>query len=182
MPSLHTSPEKPNAIHFCTLTTIEWIDVFTKNEYFETILNSLKYCQQNKGLTLFGFVFMTNHIHLLFQVEQPYSAEIFLRDFKKWTTHELRKIVEQDNRRYIQNLLKTTIFKRNKNTFQIWQKNNYPEIIEIEKFFKQKLNYVHQNPVKKGYVEKEEEWVYSSARNWLSDDHSIIAVQTTELL
>ena len=182
MPTLRTDKEKPNAVYFCSLSVIEWIDIFTKSVYFEMLTDSLKFCQKEKGLLLYGFVFMTNHIHLIFSTKTGNSAEVFLRDFKKWTTRVIGKELENESRRYIRNLLSTTIFKKRSNTLQIWQSGNFPEMIESEKFFLQKLNYIHMNPVRKTFVVKPEDWKYSSAKNWLYNDHSVIEVITTGLL
>lgn len=116
------------------------------------MIDSLKYCQQKKGLILYGYVIMTNHVHLLFSADESSSAEIFMRDFKKW-----------------------------QNRFQLWQANNFPEIVESRPFFRQKLEYIHLNPVKKGFVNSAEDWKYSSARNWMFGDHSMIKVVTMDL-
>lgn len=145
------------------------------------MIDSLKYCQQKKGLILYGYVIMTNHVHLLFSADESSSAEIFMRDFKKWTTSSIQKELENESRRYIKNLLGKTIFKKWQNRFQLWQANNFPEIVESRPFFRQKLEYIHLNPVKKGFVNSAEDWKYSSARNWMFGDHSVIKVVTMDL-
>jgi len=181
MATPRTRKSSPNAIYFCTMSVLEWIDIFTRPVYFDLLVDSLCFCQKNKGLNLFGFVFMTNHIHLIFSTIEGHSAEVFLRDFKKWTTRAVVEEVEREPRRYIKNLLSTTIFKKRANAIQVWQPGNFSEIVGSAKFFLQKLNYVHMNPVRKGYVTRPEDWKYSSARNWIKNDHSLIRVITTEL-
>ena len=71
VPKIHLSGE--NNLHFVTFTVIEWINVFTKPEYFAVLLDSLKYCQKNLGLKIYGYVFMTNHVHLLCQARDGYQ-------------------------------------------------------------------------------------------------------------
>jgi len=181
MPTLRTHHSLPNAIYFSTVTVIEWLDIFTKPVYFQLLIDSLKFGQNNKGLRLHGFVIMTNHLHLIFSTASGYSADAFLRDFKKWTTRALGQELENEPRRYLKNLLSTTIFKKRDTALQIWQPANFSEMIESEDFFQQKLSYVHTNPVRKGYVVHPEDWRYSSARNWLKGDHSVIQVVTTGL-
>ena len=181
MPTPRLSKHFPNSIYFSTLTVIEWIDIFTKHVYFDVLIDSLKFCQKEKALMLYGHVFMTNHIHLLFSVDEESSAEVFMRDFKKWTTNAIQNELKNESRRYIKNLLDKTIFKKRQNRFQVWQANNFSEIVESKPFFKQKLEYIHWNPVKKGYVNSVEDWKYSSARNWMYEDHSVINVVLTEL-
>ncbi|MCK4592729.1 transposase [Candidatus Parcubacteria bacterium] len=176
MPTPRINKENKNKIHFLTFTTIEWIDIFTKQEYFDLIINTFKHCQKNQGLLLYGFVIMTNHIHCLVSAKENYSSEDIVASFKKFTTSQIKELLEKDNRKYLSALIKSSFAKKKNNFFQIWQRENYPEIIESEKFFLQKLNYIHNNPVKKGYVIKPEDWLYSSARNYLLNDNSVIVV------
>lgn len=181
MPTPRIGKYDPESIYFCTFTVIEWIDIFTSDVYFQILLDSLRYCQRHKGLLLHGYVIMTNHIHLIFSTEHPHNPDVFVRDFKKWTTKAISEELERDSRRYIKNLLLKTIFKKKNTRIQIWQHSNYPVKIESEEFFIQKLNYIHANPVRKGFVDDPKDWLYSSARNWEGGDHSVIEVRTTEL-
>lgn len=168
MPSLRINKENQNEMHFITFTVIEWIDVFTKLEYFEVLLKTLKFCCECKGLLIYGYVFMTNHIHLLCETPKGNLIEI-VSSFKRFTTKEIFRILR---------LLRGSPSRKKGYKNQIWQRENYPELVESEKFFQQKLYYIHENPVKEGYVDFEENWVYSSARNYYNDDHSILEVKT----
>jgi len=175
MPTLRISQENENRMHFLTLTIIEWIDIFTKPKYFKAIIDSLKFCRKNKGLLLYEYVVMTNHIHLIVRVkEESYKLSQIISDFKKHTTREILKQLEKDNRRYILNLIKNSFARKPGYKKQIWQRENYPEVIVSEKFLREKTRYIHKNPVKKEYVKNLEDWLYSSARNRILDDHSII--------
>ncbi len=99
-----------------------------------------------------------------------------VRDFKSYTTNQLKKILLTDNREYIIRILRKSYSKRKGQKFQFWYSENWPVLIESDKFLNQKLDYIHENPVEKGYVSKPEEWIYSSARNYYLDDNSIIEV------
>ncbi|MES2064170.1 MAG: transposase [Bacteroidota bacterium] len=70
-------------VYFVTFTIVDWIDVFTRPAYKELIINSLKYCQQNKGLELYAYCLMTNHLHLLVSAQLPAKLSDIIRDFKK---------------------------------------------------------------------------------------------------
>jgi len=178
MSRLSISREK-GTLHFITLTTVEWIDIFTKPIYKQIIINSLKYCQKNKGLEIYAFVIMTNHLHLIVSsLLKNISISDILRDFKKFITKGIIKELKNDNRKYISQLLKY-YGKKAKQEYQMRQQGNYPEIIETEKFFLQKLEYIHNNPVKAEIVDKQEVYLYSSARNWILNDHSVIKVNTS---
>lgn len=175
MPSLRIQKENEGEMHFLTFRVIEWIDVFTKPIYFESIINSLKYCQKNKGLLLNAYVIMTNHLHVIMSAKNNNLSSI-VRDFKSYTTNQLKKILLTDNREYIIRILRKSYSKRKGQKFQLWYSENWSVLIESDKFLNQKLDYIHENPVEKGYVSKPEEWIYSSAGNYYLDDNSIIEV------
>ncbi len=168
-------PKLPNEYYgetyFLTLTTIEWINIFTKQRYFEILFDALNYCQNEKGMQVFAYVFMTNHIHLIVSNKKEKLSEN-IRDYKSYTTREILKELKSDGRQYILRLIKSSFKKKSENFFQVWQKDNYPELIESEKFFLQKVEYIHNNPVKKNYVKKPEDWVYSSAGYWFCQRES----------
>jgi len=174
MPPKRINQENENLTHFLTITIIEWIDIFTKSQYFQIIIDSLKYCQKNKGLLLYEFIIMTNHIHLIARAKEKYKLSQIISDFKKHTTREILKELEKDNRKYILNLIKNSFSKKKDYQNQIWQRENYPEPIINEKFLNEKIRYIYNNPLKKEYVTKQEDWLYSSARNRILNDNIVI--------
>lgn len=174
MPTLRIKHENENIPHFLTITTIEWIDIFTKPQYFQVIIDSLKYCREHKGLLLYEYTIMMNHLHLIAAVKEGGKLSQIISDFKKHTTREILKLLERDNRKYILNLIKNSFARKEGYEKQIWQRENYPEEMITEKFFEEKVNYIYGNAVKKGYVENPEEWIYCSARNRVAGDNSMI--------
>jgi REP element-mobilizing transposase RayT len=128
--------------------------LFDRYNRWDILAKSLQYCIAEKDLVLYGFVFMLNHMHLLFS--SPTAAG-FIRDFKKFTSKELRKNLEDTE----PNVLK--LFLDENNQYHFWQKTNMPLLVESEKFALQKLEYIHNNPVKKQYVARPEYWYWSSA-------------------
>ncbi len=95
MPTLRINKENENLIHFLTITVIEWIDIFTKPEYCKIITDSLKFCRENKGLILYGYVIMPNHIHLLVGARGSFNLSQIISDFKKHTTREILKTLKK---------------------------------------------------------------------------------------
>lgn len=178
MPTPRIRQVEQNNLYFLTITVIEWIDIFTKPEYFKAIIDSLSFCQKNKGLLLYEYVIMTNHLHLLAQADDGYKLSQIISDFKKHTTREIFKLLATDNRRYILTLIKNSFSKKEGYNNQIWQRENYPEFIESEKFLNQKIRYIHMNPVVKQYVGKPEDWLHSSAKNRILGDDAIIKLDT----
>ena len=83
--------------YFLTLTVVNWIDVFTRKNHKLTIVNSLKYCQKEKGLEIYGWCLMSNHLHLIVKAIGKYSLSEILRDFKKFTAKEIIKQIEEES-------------------------------------------------------------------------------------
>ena len=156
--------------YFLTLTVVGWIDVFTRKNHKLVIIDSLKYCQEHKGLEVYGWCLMSNHIHLIAKaVGEPNLSEI-LRDFKKFTSKAIVKQIQEEpesRREWMLNYFeeKGKDLKRIKN-YKFWQDGNTAKEIYSNKFFWEKLNYIHQNPVKDMIVENAEDYLFSSARNY----------------
>jgi REP element-mobilizing transposase RayT len=133
------------------------------------LANSISYCQANKGLRLFGFVFMPNHLHLILQ---SHDVSGFIRDFKKFTAKRLLKdILECDP-------TSAYLFKSKDGQHEFWQRTNMPILLESDAVFEQKLNYIHQNPVKAGLVEKPEDWKWSSAGYYTDGKQGVVKVDS----
>ena len=167
-------------LYFCTDTIVGWQPVFTSPDFFEIIINSWKYCQTEKGLRVHGYVIMPTHVHSILSATDHNLSDI-LRDFKRFTSSKISEHLEAT---YNERLLKyfSTSARRvaRGNLFKVWQSGSHPEAITTHDFFFQKLNYMHLNPVRKGYVDLPEHWRYSSARNYLLNDHSILVVDLVE--
>ncbi|MGO4818158.1 REP-associated tyrosine transposase [Flavobacterium sp. W22_SRS_FP1] len=158
--------------HFITATVVDWVDVFTRKTYRDTIIECLDYCIANKAMHLYGYVIMSNHTHIIVQSGDGQLSDL-LRDFKKFTaTKIIEKIkTEPESRReWILERFKvaTESHIRNKN-HQFWKYGNHPEEIYTNKFMWSKLDYIHLNPVRAGIVEKASQYIYSSASNYVLD-------------
>lgn len=164
-------------VYFSTSTIVEWLPVFTLDIYFNIIIDSLKYCQSNKGLNLIAYVIMPEHIHLVTSNLEEVSLSDIMRDFKRFTSKEISRQLERDNKNLLLGVLKRFAHTGKGNTdYKVWQDDFHPEAIYSESFLQQKIDYVHYNPVRRGLVSKPEEWFYSSARNYLSNDETVITV------
>lgn len=157
--------------HFITATIVDWIDIFSRQIYRDCLINSLSYCIKNKGMVLYGYVIMTNHIHLVVQSEKGELSNL-LRDFKKFTaTAILDKLQNnpESRREWILERfhIATFIHNRNKN-YQVWQYGNHAEEIYSENFLRSKLDYIHLNPVRAWVISRASDYVYSSASNYVN--------------
>ncbi len=174
MRSYRVYPDQTN-LYFCTNTIVEWQCIFKEEKYFQIVLDSLKFCQQQKGLILFGFVIMLNHMHLLVSYEENKGLSEIMRDFKRHTSKKIAECLEHDNERLFLYIFRQAAQKRKSTIkYKIWQDDFHPIAIFSDEWFTEKLDYMHNNPVMKGYVEQPEFWKYSSARNWILGDQSLI--------
>ena len=141
-----------------------WVDVFTRNEYKNIIVDNLAFCQKNKGLELFAWCLMTNHLHLVARAAEGYLLPNILRDFKKFTSKAVLKAIAENDRESRKEWLMTQFYTKDGNRF--WRADNKPIELWSNAVIDQKLNYIHQNPVEEGLVINAEDYVYSSATDY----------------
>ncbi|MCX2744394.1 transposase [Mangrovivirga sp. M17] len=157
-------------LNFISFAVVYWIDVFIRNEYKEILINSWKYCQENKDLEIFGWCIMTSHVHMIIgSKEKP--LERVVGDMKRHTSSQLKKAIfdhpGESRREWMLWMFERAGLKNSNNKkWQFWQQHNKPIELLNEQMFYQKLDYIHRNPVEAGFVEKEEEYTYSSAGCW----------------
>jgi REP element-mobilizing transposase RayT len=160
--------------YFLTMTVVGWIDLFTRSNHKLLLLKSLKFCQDQKGLEIYGYCIMPSHLHLIAKAVGDYTLSEILRDFKKFTSKKLiEQIIDEPESRkdWLLNYFafEASQIKRNKN-YKIWQDGNQPKEIFSNNFFWEKLNYIHLNPVKDLIVEHAEDYLFCSARNYADLD------------
>jgi len=133
---------------------LEGNTIFNRHNRFDILADSIIYCQKHKGLKLYAYVFMLNHIHLI-----AFSPDIiaFVRDFKKFISKEIQKNIITTE----PGILK--LFDAGNKRYEFWKKTNMPKAIINEKYVLQKIEYVQTNPVRKQYVKNPEDWIWSSA-------------------
>lgn len=171
--------EKDGA-YFISFATVYWIDVFVRETYFAIIRDSLDYCRKNKGMEIFGYCIMPSHVHLIFRSAFGEPSAL-IRDFKGFTSKRIIQEIE-DNPVESRKEWLLWMFERageknsNVKQRQFWQQHNQPIEIWSAKVFWQKLNYVHMNPVKSGFVTDPVDWKYSSARNYGNDDQTVLEI------
>jgi len=161
------------AIYYLTLQVVDWVDVFTRLCYRDIVLDSLRYCQLNKNLQLFAFVVMSNHLHL---IANSASGELSatLRDFKKFTSKAiLQQITEgrESRRERMLNRFEFAASRHGRNEkYQFWTHENHAIHLYSSEFIREKLDYLHDNPVRAGIVTKPEDFLYSSALTYAGLD------------
>jgi REP element-mobilizing transposase RayT len=154
----------PDGVYFVSFAVQGWVDVFTRNEYKNILIENLDYCQKNKGLEIFAWCIMTNHLHLIARAQEGFFLQDILRDFKKFTSKAIIKaIIENQGESRKDWLLNQFI---TKDGIRFWRTDNHPIELWSNAVIDQKMNYIHQNPVEEGLVFKAEHYMYSSASDY----------------
>jgi REP element-mobilizing transposase RayT len=154
-------------LFFLTFSVVGWLDVFTRSEYSDILTKNLNYSTRHKSLKLFAYVIMPSHMHLVVRRTEGKMGD-WLRDYKSYCAKEIISAI-QDNPQESRKETLLYMFryfakvqKQNKE-FMFWQKTSYPVDITSAAIRKQKVDYIHQNPVRAGYVDEPQHWRYSSA-------------------
>ena len=155
---------EPQAAHFVTSTVVAWLPVFTTAARCDILVESLAHCQRHKGLKIHGWVILDSHIHAI--LTAPDLSRV-LADIKR---HTARRILDQLEAEGCEWLLHQFEYRRAahklESRHQIWQEGSHPQAITDDAMMLQKLDYLHNNPVKRGLVAAPEHWRYSSAHEW----------------
>jgi REP element-mobilizing transposase RayT len=164
----------PEGIFFVSFAIVEWLDVLTRVEYKNVILDSLHYCQKNKGMEIFAYCIMANHMHLVFRCINGFEPQDVLVDFKRYTSKTIVKAIRdnpKESRRefLLEQFSKAADKTSNVKNYQFWRHDNKPIELWSNKVIFEKINYVHNNPVEEGLVYYPEEYVYSSAKDYADE-------------
>jgi REP element-mobilizing transposase RayT len=150
--------------HFLTCTVVEWLPVFTRQEAVQIVLDSWTHLQRREGLRLYGYVVLENHLHAIAQSDALPTL------WGRFKSYSARQIIDRLEAHHADALLKRLGFalkaRRTDRQHQFWQEGSHPQVIVGEAMLRQKLEYIHQNPVKRGYVDLAEHWRWSSARDY----------------
>ncbi len=151
--------------YLCTCAFSGWLPIFNfGRRYFEIIGDSLTHCRIKKGLVLHGYVLMVDHLHLI--VRHDDLSEV-MRAFKSWTSRLISNALEEENRVDALKIIRRAAFGRPGQELSVWQPGFHPKGIIGDAMMLQKLQYVHNNPVRKGFVAAPEGWLHSSARDYV---------------
>lgn len=167
MPSKYVIGDQ-QAPHFISFATVQWVDALSRPIYKDIIVDSLRYCQQEKGLILYAYVIMSNHVHIIASAKEGFKLTDILRDLKKFTSKQLFTAIEdnpQESRKsWMLWLFRSTGANNSNNqNIQVWQQDNRPIELSTPEMAKQRLDYLHNNPVAEGIVFEAQHYVYSSA-------------------
>lgn len=171
-------------IYFITFAVEQWVDVFTRNEYKDILLENLRYCQREKGLEVYAWCIMTNHVHMAIGSDGRNKIEEIVRDFKKYTSVVLSKEIDvnqkESRRDWILSIFREAAAKSKKHQkYKFWQNEYHPIELADNNLMARCLDYIHKNPVEAGIVDRAESYIYSSARDY-SGQKGLLAIKFIE--
>ena len=158
----------PEGLYFVSFAVIEWLYVFTRRQYKDLLLETMSYSQQFKGMEIFAWCIMTNHVHIVFRSIGTVKPEIILGDLKRYTSKKIiSAIIEnpQESRKewLLNQFQRAAQSSSNVNGYHFWRHDNRPIELSNNRMIDQKIDYVHNNPVEAGIVLQPEHYIYSSA-------------------
>ncbi len=157
-----------DAVFFITSSVTEFIPIFTDASFCKIITSALSFYRKNNKLKMYSYVIMDNHFHAVLSAD---NISILMRDLKKYTAKKIILEIERRNKSWIINQFQFWKQRhKNKSKYQIWQEGYHPEQILNKVMMLQKMEYIHNNPVRRGLVAKAEDWWFSSARNYAGLD------------
>ncbi len=160
--------EDDPAPYFLTATTVNWLPLFGKVEIASILLDSLKFLVSSQRMRIYAYVILENHLHLIASADDL-SKQV--ANFKSFTArHSIDFYLKQDNQFVLEQLRQNKLAHKTDRPYQFWQEGVHPQRIMDEAMLAQKVEYIHQNPVRRGYVDLPEHWRYSSARNYAGMD------------
>jgi len=172
--------KKSSSIYYMTITVVEWLTIFQDASILQIIVDALNYAIQEKKLIVYGYCIMPNHLHIIANTEDPIFLKDVMRNFKRFTSRKITAaFIEKsdDWSQYCISYFKVCgKFHRKNIEYKVWKDGNHAIELYSSKFYHQKLNYIHQNPVRARLVERPEEWVYSSAIDYLGGKSVLVRV------
>jgi len=154
-----------------SFAVVGWLDVFTRNEYKDLVLESLEYCQNKKGMEVHAWCIMTNHVHLVFRSIEGQQPELLRGDLKRFISKNLIKAIQENPRESRKEFLlhyfqKEAAKSSNTTNYQFWRHDNKSIELWSNEVIQQKIDYIHNNPVEEGIVFRPEDYKYSSASDY----------------
>ena len=150
--------------HFLTCTVVNWYPLFSDPDLIEILYSYLRFMQKRNRVTVYAYVFMKTHLHLVASSENL-SQEI--ANLKSFTARRIiDRLKEKKENTLLEQLARAKALHKKDRQYQVWQEGYHPQLIQDEAMMRQKIEYIHQNPVKSGLVSDPIQWKYSSAANY----------------
>ena len=157
---------------FLTFQVVFWMDVFTRQSYRDLVIDSFIYCRNNKDLKVHAYVIMSNHVHCILSSGRG-DLSGAIRDLKRHTSKKITEVIianEESRKIWMWHQMKFAASRHSRNeVYQLWTHDNHPLELTENYLIDQRLNYIHENPVRAVIVAKAEDYIYSSAANYCGE-------------
>jgi len=165
-------------LYFVTFTVVDWLPIFINREPINIITDNLNFCINERSLRVYAYVIMPNHLHMVVFDAKFDNAhlQMTLAEFRKFTGHKLADYVDNNLATSLSRVIRNNSL--NDRRRLVWIPGWHAEALASEAFLNQKVEYIHQNPVRKGFVDVPEAWRYSSAAYWVSGQEGEIPIST----
>ena len=172
--------------YLVTSTVVGWVDALSRDRYKEIICQSLLHCKNEKGLLLHAYVIMNNHVHFIVSANDGNSISGIMRDLKKFTSKKIIEAIQnnplESRKKWMLNMFEYAgQYNSSNEVYQFWQQGYNPVELDTKEKTIQKLNYLHENPVRAGIVWLPENYKYSSAIDYYCDKPGILPIDKLHL-
>ena len=174
------------ASYFLTFTVVGWVDLFSRKACRDVLIDSMTHCQQHKGLIVQAYVIMSSHMHVIWRArEDSGGLSGIVRDYKRYSSNHLLKWIMKSPEESRKDWMKLVFryharYASSNNQYAIWTKDNHPKILLHPRFISQKIDYIHRNPVVNGLVLNPEDYLYSSAGNYVQKEGCLMHVEVID--
>lgn len=166
------------SIFYITSVIYSRLNIFVQPSFIIPIIDSLNYYRYQYSCKLIGFVIMPDHIHLLIFPQVERAITDFMRDFKRFTSGRITRQARVDGRKEWLEKFEQAGSETERAEYKVWQDSFWEQSIYTEAFLKQKLDYIHSNPVRAGIVKSADQYPYSSFRNYHLNDNQLIEIDS----
>ncbi len=166
-------------VYFITSTVVDWVDAFTRNIYRDILLDSFRFCQEKQGLQIHAWVLMPNHFHMICSFINNHHPGMVIKNIKSFTTMKLIDAIinnpQESRKNWMLDIFeKNGLLNKSNYRFQFWEHENHPILLDTEIKFRQRFTYLHENPVRAGFVREPQDWLYCSAIDCYSNGKGLL--------
>jgi REP element-mobilizing transposase RayT len=169
--------------YFITCTIVDWLPIFASDGYCRIVSESLAFLRQSKFTQINAFVLMPTHLHAVLWPREGVSLSDVMRDFKRFTSRQISDLAEKLGDQNFLDVFRRARKRENQTSasrYRVWQAGFHPEAIYSEDFARQKIDYIHNNPVRAGLAKTLLDWPYSSSHAYYSKSDGFPPIDVIE--
>ncbi len=160
--------------YFITSSIVNGYNLFSEKRYRDLIVDGLNFMSKQKGIKIYAYVIMSNHIHF---ISKGKSLSKCIAGFKSFTARQIiDSMIEEGNKHGLSRLKEARVNNKTDREHQLWTEGFHPKLIFSDEVMEQKLSYIHYNPVKAGLVRRESDWIYSSYGDYYGDATGLVNI------